>query len=64
MIIYIVDMLRFGNVEGHHYVLGAYSTRDGAKFAAESEERYRAGKYQYSIIELNVDPPVETAWNT
>jgi hypothetical protein len=60
--IYVVLMQRFGNDESHHYVIGAYSTSEGAKFAADKEEEFRGGKYFAKILPLNIDAPVPVAW--
>jgi len=56
--IFIVHMCRWGEMENHSYVLGAYTTLDVAKDAAENERAYRGGKYQGVIYEM----PVEGAY--
>lgn len=60
--LYIVDMLRFGNDESHHYVLGVYSTIEGANFAGDAEQRWRGGKYEKRIIQTELNAPVPNAW--
>lgn len=55
-------MLRFGNEEAHHYIVGVYSTKEGANFAGDMEEEYRAGKYTKRIIPIELDAPVTLAW--
>lgn len=60
--IYILEMQRFGNEEAHHYIVGAYSTIEGANFAGDAEERFRAGKYEKKITQVEIDAPVPTAW--
>lgn len=59
---FIVEMLRFGDRENHSYVLGVYSTKEGAKFAADKEEEYRGGKYFADINKYELDAPVPHAW--
>lgn len=56
--VYIVEMLRWGNPERHHYLLGAYSTREAAELAGNVEVSWRACKYQPSITELVIDAPL------
>lgn len=61
--IYVAEMQRFDNDESHHYLVGAYSTSEGANFAADAEERYRGGKYSKKITPLEMDAPVSVAWD-
>jgi len=53
--IYITEMLRWGDDESHHYILGVYSTREGAAFAGEVEKSWRAGKYEYRVVPMKLD---------
>ena len=55
-------MLRFGNEEAHHYIVGVYSSKEGANFAGDMEEEYRGGKYEKRIIPIELDAPVTIAW--
>jgi hypothetical protein len=36
--IYITEMLRWGDDESHHYIIGAYSTNEEASYAGEFRE--------------------------
>jgi hypothetical protein len=53
--IYITEMLRWGDDESHHYILGVYSTREGAQFAGEVEKSWRGGKYDYRVVPKQLD---------
>jgi len=56
--LYITEMLRWGESDTHHYVVGVYSTREAAEFAGEVEQSWRGGiKYEYRVVvvELDVD---------
>ena len=54
-LIYVVEMLRWGDDETHHYVLGAYTTLAKAKLSGNAEKSWRAGKYDYRIVYVNLD---------
>jgi len=53
--IYITEMLRWGDDESHHYILGAYSTKEDANFAGEVEKSWRGGKYDYRVVRKQLD---------
>ncbi len=55
---FITEMLRWGDTETHHYIVGAYSTRELAIHAGEVEKSWRAGKYEYRIVEVIIDAPI------
>lgn len=55
---FITEMLRFGNPEAHHYIVGIYTTKIQATFAGECEKSWRGGKYDYIVSEFEVDIPV------
>ena len=57
--IYVTEMLRFGEFETHHYILGTYSTKEQAKFAGEIEKTWRGGKYDYQVVETSMDEPMD-----
>jgi hypothetical protein len=59
-IIYVVHMLRYGSVENHSYILGAFKNYSLAYNAAESEACDRGGKYEYEIIETELNNPDNT----
>lgn len=54
-VVYVAVMLRYGSDEGHHYILGVYSTKEKAKEVAEEERLGRAGKYEYVIYAHSVN---------
>ena len=56
---FVVNMLRFGNIEMHSYILGCYTTFEQARFAGEVEKSWRGGKYEYEITLFNVNDPVD-----
>ena len=59
MTIFITEMLPDIDPETHHYIVGAYSTRELAKHAGEVEKSWRAGKYEYRIVEVIIDAPID-----
>lgn len=54
-LMYLITMYRWGSWEDHSYVLGAYSTLELALAAAIEERLYRGGKYEYEILEMEID---------
>ena len=48
-------MLRWGSRENHSYTLSIHSTIQKAYNAGESEAINRGGKYEYEIIEMEID---------
>lgn len=58
--LYITEMLRWGDTESHHYVVGVYSSREAAEFAGEVEQSWRGGiKYEYRIVVMELDVDVD-----
>lgn len=55
MEIYITEMLRWGKTETHHYVVGAFSTKELAEAAGDVEKSWRGGKYEYKVILCIID---------
>ena len=55
--LYVTEMLRWGDQETHHYIVGVYSSREGAAFAGEIEKSWRGGKYEYQVVESKLDAP-------
>jgi hypothetical protein len=53
--IFVVTAYRYGDTEKHSYVVGAYTTKEKAEQAKNSEESYRGGKYECGIAELVID---------
>jgi len=60
--VYAVEMLRWGDPENHHYLIGVYSDFQKALAAGIEEERYRGGcgKYEPRISECEVDGDLRT----
>lgn len=64
MIVFVTEMLRWGEDETHHYIIGTYSTRVQAEFAGRLEEDWRGGKYTFRVVETIIDAPVpQTIWD-
>lgn len=53
--VYVVNMLRYGSRENHSYALSVHSTVQKAYDAGEREAIDRGGKYEYEIIEMDID---------
>ena len=53
--LYITEMLRWGEQETHHYILGVYSSKEAAIFAGEVEKSWRGGKYDYQVVPVKLD---------
>lgn len=50
MNIYVVEMLRWGDDESHHYVVGAFDDLEKAKEWGNANKTYRGGKYEYRVV--------------
>lgn len=61
MILYVVEMLRWGERDNHSYVIGVFDTHEAAEHAGEVHKVWRGQKYEYSITrhELNSGPTHE-----
>lgn len=57
--IYITEMLRWGDDESYHYIIGAYSSINDATYAGEVEKTWRGGKYEYRIAPVELNEPLE-----
>ncbi len=57
--IYIVEMLRWGKDETHHYIVGAYTNYEKAKFIGNAEKSWRGGKYEYRITAVKIDESID-----
>jgi hypothetical protein len=55
MLVYTVEMLRYGEREAHSYVSGVYSSKELAICEAKLHILFRAGKYSAEIKEEIVD---------
>jgi hypothetical protein len=53
--LYVTEMLRWGEQETHHYIVGVYSSKEGATFAGEIEKTWRGGKYDYQVVPMELD---------
>ena len=57
--LYVTEMLRWGESDSHHYVLGVYSTHNLAAFAGEVEKTWRGGtKYDYRVVPVKLNAAV------
>lgn len=57
--VYITEMLRWGDTESHHYIVGAFTTEDKAELAGKVEREWRGGKYEYRVICQKVDEYID-----
>ena len=57
--IFVLEMLRWGEDDTHHYIVGAYSTHEIAQAAGEIEKSWRGGKYEYNIVYVPVNAAAE-----
>ena len=48
-VLYVVEMLRWGDRECHSYVIGVFSNEWQAKQCGEIEKSWRGGKYEYEV---------------
>lgn len=56
--VFITQMLKWGNTESHHYILGAYSSKADAEHAGEVEKSWRGYSYEPNIVEVVIDSPM------
>ena len=55
MQVFVTRMLRYGDIEGHSYIVGVYTGKEHAKLAGSCEESWRGGKYEYVVEECELD---------
>ena len=55
MEVYTVHAFRWGNRDGHSYLVGVYSDLDKALDASDAEEEYRGIKYECEIRRWDLD---------
>lgn len=55
MEVFVVIMRRWGDPEGHAYVLGVFTNKDKAAECGDNERLDRAGKYEYEIMQFDLD---------
>lgn len=54
MNVFVVEMLRWGDDESHHYLVGVLDNLKEAQEVGEIEKSWRSGKYEYRITEFAV----------
>ena len=54
-VLFVVEMLRYGDREAHSYVIGVYSTREMAETAGKAEVIWRGHKYEYVVSVFQLD---------
>lgn len=55
MIVYVVEMLRWGDSESHSYVSGVYSNLIKALEAGIEHANFRGNKYEPAICMISID---------
>lgn len=50
-IIYVVEMLRWGDTESHHYIIGSFDNPEDANAYGDAEVSWRGGKYEYRVVQ-------------
>jgi hypothetical protein len=58
--VYIATVYRYGNREGHSYVVGAFSEEHLATQAVNYEYGMRGGKYRGEVLKCKVDEYIQT----
>lgn len=51
MNVYVTEMLRWGDDETHHYIVGVFDTREAAEEYGDAHKSFRGGKYEYRVVE-------------
>lgn len=54
-VVFVTEMLRYGDRESHSYVIGVYSTREMAETAGKAEEIWRDRKYDFVVSVFQLD---------
>jgi len=57
MKLYVVQMYRWGDEDGHSYIEGIYVNRRLANKHGKAEEVSRAGKYEFKIWTFTLNKP-------
>lgn len=55
MIIYVTEMLRWGEDETHHYIIGAFDNKKTAEQYGDAHKSYRGGKYEYRVVAIELN---------
>jgi len=55
--VFVVELLRYGDKESHHYITGVYSTYKAALKNAREAMDDRGGKYDAQIFTAYIDEP-------
>jgi hypothetical protein len=58
--VYVVEALRWGEDESHHYIVSVHSEKPAAEAAATAHSEYRGGKYSCVVWECQVDSDTKT----
>lgn len=53
--VYVTIAYRWGDHQGHSYIVGVYETKERAKLAGEVEETWRGRKYECEVQEFPLD---------
>lgn len=61
MQVFVTRMLRYGDRDGHSYIVGVYTSHEQAKRVGECEESWCGGKYNYIVeyFDINASLPQE-----
>ena len=57
--LHVVEMLRWGSEDDHHYIVGIFSSLPDAVKAGAVEKAWRGGKYEPRITSLDVDCKID-----
>ena len=55
MQIFVVTAYRWGDKEGHSYVVGVFDTEELAIAQAKMEKEWRGGKYECEVIVMDLN---------
>lgn len=66
MTFYCTTAYRYGELDGHSYIIGYFSNKSIAKWHGDIEESWRGGKYSCIISEVEelpsgyiINPPID-----
>jgi hypothetical protein len=57
-LIYTVQAYKYGQRDGHSYIVGVYTRKHAALKAADAEEVYRGNKYTCEICEAELNTSI------
>lgn len=55
MVLYVTEMLRWGDDESHHYIVGAFTSKESAEQYGDAHKSWRGGKYEFRVVPVVVD---------